>query len=71
MSRILGASRPNRSYSLSSAGMKAVVGCEGRWPEPCREAWPVSRFAWCRACDQAYEAEKEAEKKRGQLRIVR
>ena len=24
--------------------------CQGRWPEPCREAWPVSRFAWCAAC---------------------
>ena len=43
-----------RSNTLTTAGRLALAygdnRCQGRWPEPCREAWPVSRFAWCGAC---------------------
>jgi len=43
--------RDARSFTFTQQGLKALSGCEGRWPESsCRETWPRSRFAWCRRC---------------------
>jgi len=39
-----------RTLVVTAKGRKALDGCDGRWPEPCRDAWPVSRFAWCEPC---------------------
>ena len=36
--------------------VRAVVltsRCTGPWPEPCREAWPATRQAWCRQCQRS------------------
>ena len=30
-----------------------VNQCTGKWPEPCKEWWPVSRFMWCDSCKEA------------------
>ena len=42
-----------RVVAVTPSGRKALGDCTGRWPEPCREAWPVSAFAWCGACKRS------------------
>ncbi len=44
-----------RAMALTPRGRAVLAGCDGRWPEPCRDAWPVSRFVWCTACRLAVE----------------
>lgn len=44
-----------KALAILPRGKKALAGCDGRWPEPCPDAWPVSRFAWCTACRLAVE----------------
>ncbi len=39
--------RRSLNFRPTRKGRKASFGCEGRWPDACREAFPVSRFAWC------------------------
>ena len=29
---------------------ETAIVCSGPWPIFCVDAWPVSRFAWCRHC---------------------
>ena len=39
-----------RGLAITGDGRKALEYCDGRYPVPCAEAWPASRFAWCPQC---------------------
>ena len=44
---------PSRTVAMTATGSKLAGGCTGPYPEPCRDAWPVTRQAWCPQCLEA------------------